>query len=69
MTPSTVCFGARDDSYGFFRTAKAGNIQINVQIRLRDLSFIEPKLSIQMGMPLEPSHSQPNGHVDNWQKP
>ena len=26
MTPSTVCFGARDDSYGFFRTAKAGNI-------------------------------------------
>ena len=22
-----------------------------------------------MGMPLEPSHSQPNGHVDNWQKP
>ena len=26
MTPSTVCFGARDDSYGFFRTSKAGNI-------------------------------------------
>ena len=26
MTPSTVCFGARDDSYGLFRTAKAGNI-------------------------------------------
>ena len=26
MTPSTVCFGARDDLYGFFRTAKAGNI-------------------------------------------
>ena len=26
MTPYTVCFGARDDSYGFFRTAKAGNI-------------------------------------------
>ena len=26
MTPPTVCFGARDDSYGFFRTSKAGNI-------------------------------------------
>ena len=26
MTPSTVCFGARDDLYGFFRTTKAGNI-------------------------------------------
>ena len=26
MTPSTFCFGARDDSYGFFRTAKEGNI-------------------------------------------
>ncbi|CAH3156260.1 unnamed protein product, partial [Pocillopora meandrina] len=26
MTSSTVCFGARDDSYGFFRTFKAGNI-------------------------------------------
>ena len=26
MTPSTACFGARDDSYGFFRTSKAGNI-------------------------------------------
>ena len=25
-TPSTVCFGARDDSYGFFWTSKAGNI-------------------------------------------
>ena len=24
--PSTVCFGARDDSYGFSRTSKAGNI-------------------------------------------
>ena len=22
-----------------------------------------------MGMPLEPSHCQPNDHVDNWQKP
>ena len=22
-----------------------------------------------MGMGLEPSHSQPNGQVDNWQKP
>lgn len=26
MTPPTVCFGARDDSYGFFKTNKAGNI-------------------------------------------
>ena len=26
MMPSTVCFGARDDSYGFSRTSKAGNI-------------------------------------------
>ena len=26
MTPFTVCFGARDDSYGVFITAKAGNI-------------------------------------------
>ena len=26
MRPPTVCFGARDDSYGFFRTSKAGNI-------------------------------------------
>ena len=26
MTPPTVCFGARDDSYGFFQTSKAGNI-------------------------------------------
>ena len=26
MMPSTVCFGARDDWYGFFRTSKAGNI-------------------------------------------
>ena len=26
MTPSTVCFVARGDSYGFFRTSKAGNI-------------------------------------------
>ena len=26
MTPSTVCFGARDDLYGFFRTSKADNI-------------------------------------------
>ena len=26
MTPSTVCFGARNDSYGFFRPSKAGNI-------------------------------------------
>ena len=26
MTPSTVCFGARDDSYSFFRTSKAGNV-------------------------------------------
>ena len=25
-TPSTVCFGARDDLYGFFWTSKAGNI-------------------------------------------
>ena len=24
--PSTVCFGARDDSYGFSKTSKAGNI-------------------------------------------
>ena len=44
-------------------------IWINVQIRLRDLSLIEPKLPIPMGMPLEQSHSQPNGNVDNWQKP
>ena len=28
MRPPTVCFGARDDSYGFFRTSKAGNIII-----------------------------------------
>ena len=26
MTPSTICFGARDDSYGFLRTSKADNI-------------------------------------------
>ena len=26
MTPSTVCFGARDDLYRFFRTSKADNI-------------------------------------------
>ena len=26
MTPFTVCFGARDDSYGVFRTPKVGNI-------------------------------------------
>ena len=26
MMPSTVCFGARDDSYSFSRTSKAGNI-------------------------------------------
>ena len=26
ITPSTVCFVARGDSYGFFRTSKAGNI-------------------------------------------
>ena len=26
MMPSTVSFGARDDSYGFSRTSKAGNI-------------------------------------------
>ena len=26
MTPSTVCFGAKDDSYGIFRTAISGNI-------------------------------------------
>ena len=26
MMPSTVCFEARDDSYGFSRTSKAGNI-------------------------------------------
>ena len=26
MMPSTVCFRARDDSYGFSRTSKAGNI-------------------------------------------
>ena len=26
MTPSTVCFGARDDLYGFFRISKADNI-------------------------------------------
>ena len=24
--PSTVCFGTRDDWYGFFKTFKAGNI-------------------------------------------
>ena len=26
MTPSTVCFGAKDDSYGIFTTAISGNI-------------------------------------------
>ena len=26
MTPSTVCFGAKDDSYGIVRTAISGNI-------------------------------------------
>ena len=26
MSPSTVCFGAKDDSYGIFRTAISGNI-------------------------------------------
>ena len=26
MTPFTVCSGARDDSYGVFRTPKVGNI-------------------------------------------
>ena len=26
MTPFTICFGARDDSYGVFRTPKVGNI-------------------------------------------
>ena len=26
FTPFTVCFGARDDSYGVFRTPKVGNI-------------------------------------------